>query len=50
MPPRRRATRGRAPSWQSYLLGLPVFPALIGMVARLGDLERFADLIRRVEL
>ena len=34
----------------SYLFGLIIFSALIGIVARLGDLERFVGLIRRVEL
>jgi len=34
----------------SYLLGLITLSALIGVVARIGDLERFAGLIGRVEL
>lgn len=34
----------------SYLFGVLVFFALIGLVARLGDVERFADLIRRLDL
>lgn len=34
----------------SYLFGLIMFSALVGIMARLGDLERFAGLIRRVEL
>lgn len=33
----------------SYLSGLILFSALIGVVARLGDLERFAGLLRRLE-
>lgn len=33
----------------SYLFGLIVFSALIGIVARLGDVERFFGLIRRLE-
>lgn len=34
----------------SYLFGLLLFSALIGIVARLGDLERFVDLVQRVDL
>jgi len=34
----------------SYLFGILVFSALVGMVARLGDLERFTDLVRRLAL
>lgn len=34
----------------SYLFGLLLFSALVGIVARLGDLERFVGLVQQVDL
>jgi uncharacterized membrane protein YbhN (UPF0104 family) len=36
-------------AFTSYLLGLILFAALVGTIAQLGELERFLDLLQRVE-